>query len=120
MAKNLPIETPSLNTIGQGTTIIGDVITNGDVRIDGQINGKLQSSGRVIVGTTGQIEGEIECRNGDLSGLINANIKVTELLILKASVKLTGNISTGKLAVEPGAEFTGHCSMESQQNVPTK
>ncbi|HAQ65634.1 MAG TPA: cell shape determination protein CcmA [Bacteroidales bacterium] len=120
MAKNTPTEAPSLNTIGQGTIINGDIITNGDVRIDGQIKGKLQSSGRVIVGTTGQIEGEIECRNGDLSGQIDANVKVAELLILKTSVRLTGNITTGKLAVEPGAEFTGHCSMETQRNAPSK
>lgn len=120
MSKNTPIETPSINVIGQGTSITGDVVTNGDIRIDGQMKGRLQSSGRVVIGATGAMEGEIECRTGDFSGQVNANVKVGELLILKASVRLTGDITTAKLAVEPGAIFTGHCSMETPKNAPQK
>lgn len=120
MSKNLPVETPNINVIGQGTVIVGDVTTNGDIRIDGQVKGKLQSTGRVVVGATGTVEGEIECRNGDFSGTIVAKVKVAELLLLKATVKLTGDIVTSKLAVEPGALFTGHCSMEGSGNGSTK
>lgn len=120
MAKNLPTEAPNINLIVQGTTITGDIVTNGDIRIDGQLKGKLLSSGRVVIGATGVVEGEIECKNGDFSGTIQAKVKVSELLMLKASVKLSGDITTSKLAVEPGALFTGHCSMEGTRNGSAK
>lgn len=99
------------NHINSGTTIEGSIKAQGNLRIDGTLKGSLTCEGRVVVGKSGFIEGEIKCQNAEVEGTINANLIVSDLLTLKASAKLTGDISTKKLAIEPGATFTGSCSM---------
>jgi cytoskeletal protein CcmA (bactofilin family) len=113
MAKNNIVETPSINTIGKGTSIKGDVKSNGDFRIDGELNGSIQSDGKIVIGATGTVHGEVNCQNADISGTVEANIKVKELLSLKASCNVNGDIVTNKLAIEPGARFSGTCSMDN-------
>lgn len=97
--------------IGKGTSIKGDVRSDGDFRIDGNLVGSIQSTGKIVVGTTGSIEGEINCQNADVSGAVKATIRVKELLSLKATSKVSGEVYTNKLAIEPGAIFTGTCNM---------
>ncbi|HEX8515213.1 MAG TPA: polymer-forming cytoskeletal protein [Bacteroidia bacterium] len=110
MAKNIS-ETPSVNIIGAGTIIEGDINTNGDMRIDGALTGTINVKGKLVVGPSGSVEGEIICQNADISGMIKGKIGVAELLTLKSSSKLTGDIITNKIAIEPGAAFSGSCSM---------
>ena len=111
MAKENNSETPSVNLIGAGTIIVGDVTTNGDIRIDGSLTGSITVKGKLVVGLSGYVEGEAMCQNADISGSIKGKIAVSELLSLKASAKITGDIITNKIAVEPGATFSGTCSM---------
>ena len=111
MAKNIEMETPQVNRIENGTSIIGDIKSNGDIRIDGSVKGNLNFKGRVIIGATGQITGEIYCKNADIEGKIEGKINVGELLTLKASSLIQGDIVTKKIAIEPGAKFTGNCNM---------
>ncbi len=111
MAKDNSLETGSVNLIGAGTVIIGDVTTNGDMRIDGSLKGSINVKGKLVIGASGNIEGEAICQNADISGAIKGKISVAELLSLKASAKITGDIITNKIAVEPGAIFSGSCSM---------
>ncbi len=112
MAKNNTNETSSSrNVLGAGTSIAGDIISTGDFRIDGSLKGSIKSSGKVVVGSAGKIEGEIICQNADISGEIIAKIVVHELLSLKASARLKGDIIASKLAIEPGAKFSGTCDM---------
>lgn len=112
MAKNNESEHTSINLIGNGTTIKGEVKSNGDIRIDGTLIGQVYSKGKIVVGNTGIIEGEIYCQNADFSGNISAKVEVSELLSLKATSRLKGEIVTNKLAIEPGARFTGSCTMD--------
>jgi cytoskeletal protein CcmA (bactofilin family) len=111
MAKNNSSENPSVNLIGAGTSIEGDITTNGDMRIDGSLQGTINVKGKLVVGPAGSVEGEIICQNADISGTIKGKIGVAELLSLKSSSKLSGDIITNKIAIEPGATFTGTCSM---------
>lgn len=104
-------EGASINLIGNGTNIVGDISSNGDLRIDGSLKGNLTISGKLVVGTTGKIEGNIQCQNADISGDINGKVTVSELLALKASAKILGDIITGKISIEPNATFTGTCNM---------
>ena len=101
----------SINLIGAGTVIEGDIRSNGDIRIDGAVYGHVYSKAKVVVGTTGLIEGDISCLSADVSGTVKGKSTVNELLFLKASSKLNGDIITGKLVVEVGATFTGSCNM---------
>lgn len=100
-----------VNHIGVGTTITGEITSSGDIRIDGALKGSINTKGKVVVGTTGMVEGDVVCQNADISGELKASISVSELLSLKSTAKLHGDILTNKLAIEPGASFTGSCSM---------
>ncbi|MBN8702276.1 MAG: polymer-forming cytoskeletal protein [Bacteroidetes bacterium] len=111
MTKNNVSDSSSVNLLGSGTTIEGDIKSSGDIRIDGTLIGSLTTKGKLVIGATGTIEGEIICQNADISGTIKGKITVNELLSLKATTKLTGDIVTNKLAIEPGANFSGSCSM---------
>ena len=111
MARENASEAPSVNLIGAGTVIQGDIKTNGDIRIDGTLTGSISVKGKLVIGVSGSVEGEIICQNADISGTVKAKVTVAELLSLKASAKLSGDIVTNKIAIEPGAVFSGSCSM---------
>ena len=103
-----------LNRIVEGTNIQGDIKGDSNIRIDGKLTGTITTKGRVVIGKTGHIEGEIVCQNADIEGVLNGKIRVEQLLTLKSSAKLNGEILTGKLAIEPGAAFSGSCNMGSK------
>ena len=111
MAKNNDISSLSINQIGVGTTIIGEIKSNENLRIDGTVIGSVTLKGKLVLGQSGNIEGDIICQNADISGSISGNISVSEILTLKISSNLKGDISTNKLAIEPGANFSGGCEM---------
>lgn len=120
MAKITTPETPTINTLGKGTTFKGDIKSNGDFRIDGNLDGSIHSDGKIVVGASGRIEGEVVCQNADFSGYIKATVKVKELLTLKSTSDVRGEITTNKLAIEPGAKFSGTCSMDNQDPAPVR
>ncbi len=107
----------NINLIGFGTEINGDITCNGDLRIDGTLVGNIQAKGKVVVGETGRIKGEVSCKNSDISGTIDGKVIVGELLALKSTARINGDIVTSKLAIEPGSRFTGYCDMAGE---PTK
>ena len=113
MAKSYEPETKSHNLIGPGTKIIGNIETTESIRIDGEIEGNIASKGRVVVGAKGKVTGEINCLNAEIEGVLQGKAEVKELLSLKATSKLYGDIQTNKLTIEPGAVFTGKCTMGS-------
>ena len=122
MSKPKETEVPSINLLGSGTVVKGEIKLNGDFRIDGTFIGSIQCKGKVVVGTTGVIDGEIICQNADFSGEVKATVKVAELLTLKETARYTGDITTNKLSIEPGAKFSGNCIMEGtgvKLNVPS-
>jgi cytoskeletal protein CcmA (bactofilin family) len=112
MSKTAEINSPDrLNRIVEGTTIDGDIRSDSNIRIDGRLKGTIHTKGRLVIGVTGVIEGEIICENADIEGAFIGKISVNQLLSLKSTAKLTGDIITSKLAIEPGANFSGSCSM---------
>ncbi|ALO15683.1 bactofilin family protein [Salinivirga cyanobacteriivorans] len=107
----------AVNTICEGTQITGDIVTNGEIRIDGKLQGNLQAKGKVVVGPTGSVNGEISCKNCDVQGQIEGKVEVGQLLSLKSSSKITGDIITHQLGIEPGARLNGNCKMDGQTNL---
>ena len=103
--------TSAINMIGEGTIITGDIKSKGDIRVDGSLKGSIDTEGKVVVGPGGIVEGDVVCKDADIAGVIKAKISVSQLLSLKSSAKLNGDIITNKLSIEPGATFTGSCSM---------
>lgn len=112
MAKVTVTEAPSVNIIGPMTKLEGNLKCNGDIRIEGSIKGSIDCSGKLVIGNTGEVDGDISCRNGDFSGKIKGQVNVNELLVLKSTVIMEGDMNTGKLAIEPGARFSGKCTMD--------
>jgi cytoskeletal protein CcmA (bactofilin family) len=100
-----------LNRIVEGTHIEGDIKSESNIRIDGYVKGTVSTKGRLVLGATGKIDGEIICKNADIEGKLNGIIEVNELLSLKSTAILHGEISTNKLSIEPGAIFSGNCKM---------
>lgn len=112
MAKSFnEADSQAINLIGKGTRITGDIISEGDIRIDGELTGNLKCTGRVVIGVTGKVNGEINCKNCEISGFLKGKLVIEELLSLKASSKVQGDIRTGKLSIEPAAVFSGSCMM---------
>jgi cytoskeletal protein CcmA (bactofilin family) len=105
-----------LNRIVEGTEIIGDIKSDSNIRIDGKLKGNVLIKGRLVIGNNGTIEGQIHCENADIEGNFTGKITVNQLLTLKSSAKLTGDVITGKLAIEPGAEFSGTCKMGNNKD----
>ncbi len=113
MARNTPeTNVGEFNKIVAGTKIHGEIETQGDIRIDGTVVGTLNIRGKLVLGPKGVIEGEIKCKNSEVMGTINGEITVEELLSLKASAKIKGDIITNKISIEPGAVLTGTINMD--------
>jgi cytoskeletal protein CcmA (bactofilin family) len=120
-------ETPtqSINLISPGTKIHGDIISDGDIRIDGFLKGNIKTKGRLVIGNSGSIEGEINCANIEISGSFKGKIFASELLTMKSTAVVSGEINVSKLGVEPGSLFSGTCQMgniteKSSQEPPIK
>jgi cytoskeletal protein CcmA (bactofilin family) len=101
----------TVNAIGQGSVINGDISTEGDLRIDGTLIGSITTKGRLVLGESGLVEGNVFCQNALIACTLKAKIQVSELLSLKSTANLLGDIVTAKLSIEPGANFSGSCSM---------
>lgn len=101
----------SATIIGAGTTITGDIISSGDIRIDGTLVGNVKSKARVLIGQDGIVEGDVMGQNADITGKVTGSVKVQELLQLRGKSVVAGEIYTGKLEVEPTASFNGSCHM---------
>ena len=111
MAKNIQEDVYVVNQIKSGTYIEGTIKASGDIRIDGTLKGMLQTEGKLVIGVSGQVDGDISCNSAEIHGVVNGKVTVSELLSLKASSKLLGDIVIGRLSIEPGAQFSGSCVM---------
>ncbi len=100
------------NVIAKNTTIVGDIKSDGDFRIDGALNGTLTTNGRVIIGAEGSIKGKVEATNADIEGMFSGNLLVSNTLTIKATANISGEVIIGKLSVEPGASFNATCAMK--------
>ena len=107
------------NRIVQGTTIRGDIETKEDFRLDGVLIGNYTSTGKLVIGTTGEVQGDIKCKNVDVEGKYAGELEVDELLTVKSSAQIKGDVIVGRLSVESGAVFEATCSMKSQQKLNT-
>ena len=112
MAKNTEsVPDMGINRIVEGTSIEGEIRCESNIRIDGSFVGNLITKGRLVIGPAGRIEGTVTCQNAEIEGLVKGKLFVQQMLSLKGTAKVEGDIFTDKLAVEPGSSFTGACNM---------
>lgn len=109
------------NRIVEGTIIKGDVSTAADFRLDGHLIGNFNTKGKIVIGPSGMVKGDIVCKNADIEGKFEGKIQVAEILSLKSKAIIHGEVICGKLAVEPGAEFSASCVMKPNvKTLPTQ
>lgn len=114
MAKSNDSDGVMRNHLAAGTIVKGDIITQGDIRIDGRVEGSLTSKGKLVVGNTGVIDGQVVCVTANISGTLHGNIQVSEMLKVQATGKVSGEITYAKLSVEPGAELEGKLTISGK------
>ena len=105
------------NRIEKGTKIIGEIQSESDFRIDGMLEGSISTSGKVVIGKEGKINGKVICKNADFEGVFSGNLEVKETLTLKSSSKTEGDVIISKLIVDAGAFFNAKCSMKLTSDV---
>jgi cytoskeletal protein CcmA (bactofilin family) len=103
----------SSNVIGKGTVLEGNIETFGNIRIEGKIIGNVKSKSKVALGNSSQIDGNIIAQNADIEGQVKGKLEIADVLVLKSTALIYGDIQTGKLVVEAGATFNGTCKMGS-------
>ncbi|MDR2222617.1 MAG: polymer-forming cytoskeletal protein [Flavobacteriaceae bacterium] len=99
------------NRIVEGTEITGDIEAIADLRIDGVLKGNLKVNGRVVIGPGSKVFGDIQCENCDIEGVVEGKVNVIDLVHIKATGRLKGELTVGRLAVEPGALLEASCQM---------
>jgi cytoskeletal protein CcmA (bactofilin family) len=111
ISSEAPLQQSGASIIAAGTTVKGDISSTGDIRIDGNLQGNVQSTAKVVIGSNGVVDGDIAGQQADIVGKVNGTIKVKELLQLKGGSNVTGNIHAAKLQIETSANFNGQCHM---------
>ena len=113
-----PSSGAGINMIVHGTSMEGSIKADNDIRIDGQLTGQLHCKGKLIIGPTGVIEGEVYCTNAVVEGSFKGKINVEEILSVRETAKIEGDIKTDKLTVQAGAVFNVNCVMGGQKIKP--
>ncbi|MFC2125574.1 polymer-forming cytoskeletal protein [Bacteroidota bacterium] len=101
----------SSNIIGKGSTLEGNIESFGNIRVEGRIIGGIKSKSKIACGHSSYVDGNILAQNAEVAGEVTGKIEVSELLILKPSAVIHGDIITNKFIVESGAVFNGSCKM---------
>lgn len=114
MAKSSDSDGVLRNHLAAGTSVKGDIVTTGDIRIDGNVDGSVVADGKLVVGNTGKITGNIQATTSNVSGAIEGVMDVAEMLKVQATGKISGEITYGKLMVEPGAELEGRLTIKGK------
>jgi len=104
-----------VSILAAGMQITGDIVSEGDMRIDGLVRGNVFCKSKVVIIASGKVIGDVKAVNIDVHGTVEGNIAAKELLCLKANCKITGNLNTEKLMIEPNAIFNGQCVMKGAQ-----
>mgnify|MGYP003523549591 FL=1 len=105
------------NRIVEGTIIKGDIISQADFRLDGELTGNFQTKGKIVIGPAGSVTGDIVCKNADIEGKYKGKIQVLEILNVKNKASIYGEVICGKLSVEPGADFSASCMMKTNSKI---
>jgi cytoskeletal protein CcmA (bactofilin family) len=119
--EKVQFESPDrLNRLVEGTKIIGDILSESNLRIDGEVKGNVSTSSKVVIGESGFIHGNLTCLEADIEGKVEGKLNIDSLLILREQARIYGDIFTNKLHMEEGALFEGVCKMSNGSSRPTQ
>lgn len=109
------VDVNDVSRIASGVTVKGDIISPGDLRIDGVIDGKVVSKTRIVVGEGAKLKGSLYCDALDFWGSMDGDIYVRGTLSIKAGSKINGSVNVRRFEVEMGAEINGSCHMLTEE-----
>ena len=95
--------------IGENMSIKGDINSNGNIRIDGKIEGNITAKAKIILGPKSFVQGNINAKTADIEGSVNGILEISELLTLKSTATVQGETKVGSIAIEQGAKFDAVC-----------
>lgn len=107
------------NILSVGTTVRGDIITDGDFRLNGRVEGNINCAAKIVIGPKGHIDGDIISVNAEIMGTVVGSIRASGALVLKATCIVTGDIYAQTLEIEPKAKFSGVCNMLTSSDPAT-
>ncbi len=99
--------------LGEGTKFEGSINVPHNVRIDGEFNGKIETSEVITIGPNGFVKADIKAKSAIVAGTIEGNVIVEDRVELEANSSLTGDLRVKDLVINEGAVFHGNCSMNS-------
>ncbi len=113
MAKDISLNT--LSKISANTIVKGDIISEGDFRIDGVLEGNIVSKSKIIVGIKGNLKGDVSCESLETEGIIEGKVKIKDILSLKSTSRIEGEVQTNRIIVDNGAMLNATCTMSYQK-----
>jgi len=99
------------NIFSASTKIVGEIVSDGDFRIDGNVKGSITTKGKLVVGVNGNIEADIKCDSAEIQGVVKGKIVVRDILLLRSSCVVNGEVNVARISMEPGASYNGNCVM---------
>ena len=114
--ENAPMQ--GINLINEGTRITGDLVAQGDVRIDGHLKGDVNTRARLAIGASGYVEGQLNGSMVDIAGEVKGDVVVSGVLTLRNTARVRGDLTVSKLVIEEGAMFSGQCTMTDMVKTP--
>ncbi len=111
--------------IGENMTIKGDITSNGNIRVDGRIEGSVTTKSKLILGVKGSIVGNASAKTADIEGVVDGELEISELLTFKSTSVMHGEVRVGNISIEQGAKFDAICkynglNKSQDKEVPTK
>jgi cytoskeletal protein CcmA (bactofilin family) len=113
------INSPAETVVGPSVKIQGDLVSEGNIRIEGAVSGKVKTSQSVHVGEAAKIAADVHAGSAVIAGEIQGNMKIGSNLVLLSTARVNGDIACAVLRVEDGAQFTGKCSMGNGKTAKT-
>ena len=112
-------DSTEFNKILSGTEFTGDIVSDSNIQIEGDIIGNVSCSGKVLIGSSGKLKGNLVCVNAEIDGTVHGELTVENLLTMRSTARIKGDIQATKLTIEEGAYFEGACVMKSPMTTTT-
>lgn len=120
MAKKNEHNDNTESVIGPSVKVEGDLISEGNLKVEGTVSGKVGTSRDLFVGQSAKIQADISSQNATIAGVVEGDIKVTDTLVLLETAKVLGNIYCQKFGVREGALFSGQVNMDKSHTQEVK
>ncbi|MFA5160895.1 MAG: polymer-forming cytoskeletal protein [Elusimicrobiales bacterium] len=104
-----------VSVVGPEAYFQGTINAKGSLRIDGRMEGSITEAHAVVIGETGKVVGDIAAESAVVGGEVKGNISAARSAELLATSRVSGDIRTGRIVIEEGAFFEGHCSMMKEE-----